>query len=137
MAISDQSLTSNETLFLALTKNAYKNVGPHGLPDLNGSCLQLLAIRSKSHPASKFNPPPPTISPGIFRSLLIFPHPIIYFKQQYVYFKMKLITYLKSANRVTHNHLVLRTTFHNKQMMSSSGDLVLSFLYLHCYLPLN
>ena len=40
---------------------------------------------------------------------------------------MKLITYLKSANRVTHNHLVLRTTFHNKQMMSSSGDLVLSF----------
>ena len=57
MAISDQSLTSNETLFLALTKNAYKNVGPHGHPDLNGSCLQLLAIRSKSHPASKFNPP--------------------------------------------------------------------------------
>ena len=40
---------------------------------------------------------------------------------------MKLITYLKSANRLTHTHLVLRTTFHNKQMMSSSGDLVLSF----------
>ena len=38
MAISDQSLTSNESLFLALTKNAYKKVGPHGHPDLNGSC---------------------------------------------------------------------------------------------------
>ena len=101
MAISDQSLTSNETLFLALTKNAYKNVGPHRHPDLNGSCLQLLAIRSKSHPASKFNPPP-TTSPSIFLSLLIFPRPIIQFKQQYFYFKMKLITDLKSANRVTH-----------------------------------
>ena len=48
MAISDQSLTPNETLYLALRKNAYKNVGPLGHPDLNGI---------KSHPASKFNPP--------------------------------------------------------------------------------
>ena len=56
MAISDKSLTTNEALFLALTKNAYKNVGPDGHPDLNGSCLQPLAIRSKLHPASKFNP---------------------------------------------------------------------------------
>ena len=39
MAVSDQSLTLNETLFLALTKNAYKNVGPHGHPDLNGICF--------------------------------------------------------------------------------------------------
>ena len=82
--------------------------------------------RSKSHPASKFNPPP-TTTPGIFLSLLIFPCPIIHFKHQYFYFKLKLITNLKSANRVTHTHLVLRTTFHNKQMMSSSGALVLSF----------
>ena len=83
MAISDQSLTSNETLFLALTKNAYKNVGPHGHPDLNGSYLQLLAIRSKSHPHQNSNPllqSPPVLS------LLIFPHLIVYFKQQYFYF---------------------------------------------------
>ena len=38
---------------------------------------------------------------------------------------MKIITYLKSTNRVTHIHFVLGTTFHNKQMMSSSGTLVL------------
>ena len=42
------------------------------------------------------------------------------------------------ANQVMHTHLVLRTTFHNKRMMSSSvGALVFSFLYLLCYLPLN
>ena len=35
------------------------------------------------------------------------------------------MTYLKSTNRVTHIHFVLGTTLHNKQMMSSSGALVL------------
>ena len=63
----------------------------------------------------------PTTSPSIFQFLLIFPHLIIHFKQQYFYFKMKLFTYLKSAKRVTHTHLVFHTIFHNKQMMSLSG----------------
>ena len=58
---------TNDTLFLVLTKNAYKYVGPHGHPDLNGSCLQLLAIRSKSHPDQ--NSPPFLQSPSVFSYL--------------------------------------------------------------------
>ena len=123
MAISDQSLTSNETLFLALTKNAYKCRSPWATR-FKWKLFTTPSDPQYITPCIKIQPPSYN-----FLSLLIFPHPIIYFKQQYFYFKMKLITYLKAANRVTHNHLVLRTTFHNKQMMSSSGNLVLSFLY--------
>ena len=59
----------------------------------------------------------------------------IHFKQQQFYFKMKLITYLKPANRVTHTHLVLHTTFQSKQMISLSGLWYShSFTYIVTYL---
>ena len=92
----------------------------------DGSLYHVSRTRKRAiyrcNPASKSPPllqPPPVFSYLCCYSLA----PSFIF-----YFKMKLITYLKSANRVMHTHLVLRTTFHNKQMMSSSGaSMVLTF----------
>ena len=78
MAISDQSLTSNETVVLARTKIAYQNVDPHGYPDLNESCLQLLIT-----PCTKTHPPPYNLARYFPIFANIFPRPIIHFKQQY------------------------------------------------------
>ena len=106
MAVSDQSLTLNETLFLALKKCVQKDRSQWA-PRFK---LELLTTPSDPQlitPCIKISPHPTplTTSPGIFLSLLIFPRPIVHFKQQYLNFKLKLINYLKS----TQTHLVLRT----------------------------
>ena len=54
------------------------------------NCLQIIAIRSKRQPASKFNPHSYNLI-DISLSLLISPYPNIHFKQQYLFFTMKLI----------------------------------------------
>lgn len=55
--------------------------------------------------------PTPTISHGISVYSATFPHPIISFKHWYFGFKMKIITYLNSANRLSLIHLFRVTMF--------------------------